>query len=161
MQASVAQGDDTPPSNKRKNYASSVQRGTTTISDTNIQASTQSTVYWDHNVQMHQRWPEISVVESGLRYVSASNSVGRSVKNSEWNSNPMPTESDNHANTNAFGTNFRPISWCNQHYTVSPFMIDLDLIDNVELCVAGTAWTHSSTLSIKSRSIMKGLTVHK
>ena len=56
----------------------------------------------------------------------------------------MPTESDNHADTHAFGSNFRPISWCDQHCTVSPFMSDLGSTDNVELCVAGTAWTHPS-----------------
>ena len=60
MQASVAQGDTTPPSNIRMPHfggssTSSVQRGTTAISDTNTQASTQSTVYWDHNGQIRQQ----------------------------------------------------------------------------------------------------------
>ena len=56
----------------------------------------------------------------------------------------MPTESDNHADTHAFGSKFILISWCNQHYTVSLFMSGLGSIDNVELFVAGIAWTHHS-----------------
>ena len=60
MQASIAQGDTTPPSNIRMPHfggssTSSVQRSTTAISNTNTQSLTQSTVYWDHNGQMHQR----------------------------------------------------------------------------------------------------------
>ena len=56
----------------------------------------------------------------------------------------MPTESDSNTDKYIFGSNFRPISWCDQHYTASPFMIDLGSTDNVELYVEGTVWTHPS-----------------
>jgi len=56
----------------------------------------------------------------------------------------MPTESDNHADTHAFVSSFRPITWYDQHCTVSTFMSDLGSTDNVKLFVTGTVWTHQS-----------------
>ena len=53
----------------------------------------------------------------------------------------LNTNIDNHADTHCFGKNFRPLSWFNLTFSVSPLLSEYTATDNVEICTAATAWT--------------------
>ena len=53
----------------------------------------------------------------------------------------LNTDIDNHADTHYFGNNFRPLSWYDLMCSVSPFLSKYTATDNVEICMAATAWT--------------------
>ena len=53
----------------------------------------------------------------------------------------LNNEIDNHADTDCFGKNFRPLSWSNLMCSVYPFLSEYTTTDNVEICTAATAWT--------------------
>ena len=56
--------------------------------------------------------------------------------------NPLPTESDNHADTHCFGKNFRPTFFTELECTVSPFLSSYENTENVKVCTAATAYTN-------------------
>ena len=57
--------------------------------------------------------------------------------------NPLPTESDNHADTHCFGKNFRPTFFTElECRTVSPFLSSYENTENVNMCTAATAYTN-------------------
>ena len=58
--------------------------------------------------------------------------------------NPLPTESDNHADTHCFGKNFRPTFFTELECTVSPFLSSYENTENVKVCTAATASTNMS-----------------
>jgi hypothetical protein len=66
--------------------------------------------------------------------------IGRRVNESKLCFEWMRTESDNHADTHCFGSNFRPIAWKDLQCTVSPFVDDLGSSNKVEICTGATAW---------------------
>ena len=51
-----------------------------------------------------------------------------------------PTEIDNHADTNVFGKNFRPIYFTSEVCKVSPFLSEYGEQDNIPICTAVTAY---------------------
>jgi len=83
----------------------------------------------------------VSVVNSGIRHRFISSSRGWRADD-VLSDTPCPTEIDNHADTHCFGKNFRPLEWMNTQCSVSPFLDELGSSENIEICTAGTAWTH-------------------
>jgi len=62
----------------------------------------------------------------------------------EWRSidiEPLPLESDNHADTHCAGKNCRVEYYTNQSCAVSPFLSEYDALDDVPICSALTATT--------------------
>jgi len=53
---------------------------------------------------------------------------------------PMPSESDNHADTHCFGANFLILNFTNYFCTVTPFLDDLDTADEIPIGQGATAW---------------------
>jgi len=53
---------------------------------------------------------------------------------------PLPTESDNHADTSCLGANFRILNYTNLTCTVTPFLDDLDAAHQIPIGQGATAW---------------------
>ena len=50
------------------------------------------------------------------------------------------TDIYNHADTHYFEKNFIPLSWSDLKCSVSPFLSEYTIMDNVQICTAATAW---------------------
>ena len=57
-----------------------------------------------------------------------------------FDTEPRPTEIDNHADTICFGKNFRPIFFTSEVCTVSAFLDDHEQMEDVPICTAATAY---------------------
>lgn len=81
-----------------------------------------------------------SAVRIQARHLRSIHSLDTSIYQSSRVTTPLPTESDNHADTHCFGANFRPINWANYTCTVTPFLEELNSADEIPVCQAATAW---------------------
>ena len=58
----------------------------------------------------------------------------------DFSVDPFPTEIDNHADTNCFGINFRPMYFTSDVCSVYPFLEEYAHQEDIQICTAVTAY---------------------